>query len=214
MSKSFPWQPSEGTTPEDTACVNFGADLHLYASGFRQGAEALLQHTRSTGHEQDFLVYPIVYSLRHSVELLLKQVIRAGRTLVEEPGDFPDGHRLNDLWNTCKPLLKRIWPNDPAYATVETTITSLCALDPDGEAFRYPITAKKAGLRSPTLDADLRYLDLGRLVEDIVEAIGLLDGADTGIDVYLDAKQDTLEERRQIEAEMRAEYEAEMRDNW
>jgi hypothetical protein len=41
--------------------------------------------------------------------------------------------------------------------------------------------------------------------------IDLLDGADTGIDVYLDAKHDMREERRQIEAEMRAEYEADMR---
>lgn len=194
----------------ETACVNFATDLHLYAAGFRQGAEALLAHVRSTGHDQDFLVYPIVYNLRHAVELLVKQVIRAGRNLIDEPGDFPDGHRLNNLWATCKPILKRIWPNDPAYAKVEKVIEKLCELDPEGEAFRYPVTSKKSG-RLPTLDNDLRYLDLAALVEEVVEVIDLLDGADTGIDVYLDAKHDMLEERRQIEAEMRAEYEADMR---
>ena len=96
MSKTFPWQPTAATSTPETACVNLGGDLHLYAAGFREGAETLLGVVRSTGHSQDLLVYPIVYSLRHSVELLLKQVIRAGRRLVDEPGDFPDGHRLNN----------------------------------------------------------------------------------------------------------------------
>jgi hypothetical protein len=221
MDKSFPWQPSTSTTRAETACVNFASDLHLYAAGFKQSAETLLEHIRSTGHDQDFLVYPIVYNLRHAVELLLKQVIRAGHYLIDQPGDFPDGHRLNNLWATCKPVLKRIWPNDPAYATVETTIKKLCELDPEGEAFRYPVTSKKSG-RLPTVDTDLRYLDLGALVEDAIVVIDLLDGADTGIDVYLDAKHDMLEKHRQVEAEIRAEYEAdmrveyeaEMRDSW
>lgn len=195
----------------ETACVNFGGDLHLYAAGFREGAEVLLKVVRSTGHSQDLLVYPIVYSLRHSVELLLKQVIRAGRQLVDEPDDFPDGHRLNNLWDTCKPILKRIWPNDPSYATVESGITRLCELDPEGEGFRYPVSTKRHGVRAATLDEDLSHLDLGALVSDVVEVIELLDGADTGIDAYMDAKNDMLEEQRQIEREMRAEYEADVR---
>lgn len=80
---------------------------------------------------------------------------------------------------------------------------NLCGLDPEGEAFRYPVTTKKSGRRSPTLDTGLRYLDLGALVQDVIDVIDLLDGADTGIDVYLDAKHDMLEERRKVEAEMR-----------
>lgn len=210
MDKAFPWQPSASTTRSETACVNFANDLLLYAAGFRQGAEILLGHVRSTTHDQDFLVYPIVYNLRHAVELLLKQVIRGARHLIDERDDFPDGHKLNILWSTCKPILRRIWSDDPAYTTIEGTIKKLCVLDPEGEAFRYPVTSKKTG-RVPTLDTDLRFLDLGTLVEDVIVVIDLLAGADTGIDVYLDAKHDMLEERREIEAEMRAEYEAEMR---
>lgn len=211
MTKQLPWQPTVQTERSEIACLNFGGDLHLYAAGFREGAQALLELVRSTGHDQDFLVYPLVYSLRHAVELLLKQVIRAGRRLIDEPGDFPDGHRLNELWNTCKPILKQVWPTDPAYATVEATILKLCEIDPEGEGFRYPVGTKKKGPRAPTLDEDLRRLDLGALVREVSETIGLLDGADTGIDVYLDYKRDMLEERRELEREMRAEFEAEMR---
>lgn len=209
MGKKFPWQPTASTTRPETACVNFGGDLHLYAAGFREAAEALLDVVRTTGRRQDTLVYPIVYNLRHSVELLLKQVIRAGRLLDDEAGDFPDAHRLDHLWNTCKPILKRIWPDDPSYTTVEAGILRLCELDPEGEAFRYPVSTRRGGVRTATLDGDLRQLDVAALVAEVVEVIELLDGADTGIDFYMDAKRDMEEEGRAIEREMQAEMRAE-----
>jgi len=212
MNQALPWQPTAKTSIPETVCVNYGGDLGLYAAGFSTGAEVLLEVIRSKGHSQDLLVYPLVYSLRHALELLLKHVIRAGRQLIDEPGDYPDGHRLNSLWNTCKPILKQVWPDDPAFATLEKTIINLCDLDPEGEAFRYPVGRKKHGVRSATLSEDLRYIDLGALVGDVLHAINLLDGADAGIDAYLDAKNEMLEEQYQIQQEMKAEYESEMRD--
>jgi hypothetical protein len=211
--KNLPWQPTDQTAWAMRTCLNWGGDLALYAAGFREGAQVLLKTLRESGHGQDGLVYPIVYNLRHAVELTLKQVIRCGRRLVDEAGDFPDGHRLNNLWNTCKPILKQVWPNEEAtYRKVETTITALCAIDPEGEGFRYPVSAKKKnGVRSPALDKDLMYLDLDALVADVIEVLDLLDGADSGIDAYLDLKADMLEEHRAIEHEMRAEFEADMR---
>ena len=214
MSMTFPWQPTVVTTMAETACVNFGGDLHLYAVGFLEGAETLLEVVRSTGQNQDVLVYPIVYCLRHSMELLLKQVIRAGRRLVDEPGDFPDGHRLNVLWNTCKPVLKKVWPTDSAYRTVESVITRLCELDPEGESFRYPVSTKRQGARTMTLDPDLRNLDLGAFVAEVVEAIQLLDGAYAGIEANMEAKHDMEQEAQAIEHEMREAFESEMRSQY
>ena len=211
MGTTFPWQPTAARTVPETVCVNSGGDLHLYAAGFRKGAEALLEVVRSIGHGQDLLVCPIVYSLRHSVELLLKQVTRAGRRLVDEPGDFPDGHRLDNLWSTCRPVLKKIWPSDPSYAKVESVITRLCELDPKGESFHYPVSTRRQGVRATTLDPDLRHLDLGTLVSEVLEVIQLLNGAGTSIDACMDTKYDMEEEARAIEREMREDFEAQMR---
>lgn len=90
-------------------------------------------------------------------------------------------------------------------------IARLGELDPEGESFRYPVSRKRQGTRAATLNPDLRHLDLGALVADVVEVIQLLGGADTGIDVYMDAKADMEEEARAIEREMRADIEADMR---
>lgn len=89
MNETFPWQPVATTSRADIACVGFGHDLHMYAKGFLQGAETLLAAVRNDRGVPDLLVYPIVYNLRHAVELLLKQVILASRSLVNEPGGLP-----------------------------------------------------------------------------------------------------------------------------
>ncbi len=215
VTHEFPWQPDENTSMQVIACMNFGGDLRLYSSGFREGAEVLLKVLHKKRHLQDFLVYPFVYSVRHSVELALKQVIQASRRLIGEPGDFPDSHNLHDLWSTCQPILKQVWPgDDPSYRQVAATVEALCAIDPEGEAFRYPVSTKKRGVRNATLDPNLRNLDLQKLFDDSTTTLDLLDGADTGIDVYLQAKADMVDEYRQMEDEMRGEYESEIRSQY
>ncbi len=187
-------------------------DLGQYCSGFRQGAEDLRAVLRQRGHDQDILVYPLVYCLRHCVELILKQVILASRDLLDEPTvDFPDGHKLGNLWNTCKPLLKQIWSSDPSYQQVANTIDALESIDPVGEGFRYPVTTKKRGTRAASLDHRLQKLDLEALYSDVMETIDLLEGADFGIDAHMEWKAEMRAEYDAHEAEMRAEHDATMR---
>jgi hypothetical protein len=222
MDPSFlPWQPNDDTDRDLIACLNFGGEMHLYASGFEHGAEALYKVLQEQRHGQDLLVYPFVYCLRHAIELALKQVIRSGRRLFDEEPVFPYLHDLFKLWNICAPLLKRIWPdsgNESQYFIVENTIRSFRLIDPLGEGFRYPEAKDKRA----TLHPDLSYLDLGKMFEEVKVTLNLLMGADTGIDFYMDAKNDMEAEYRQIDAEMRAEYERDygydagedQRDEW
>jgi len=189
--------------------VNYGGEMDLYAIGFKEGAEELFEAIRRQ-HGNDLLVYPLVYCLRHSVELSLKRVIRASRRLLdEEPGDFPDGHDLSNLWTTCQPLLRSIWPGSSdqlAYEHIKATIEGLRLIDPGGDGFRYPVSTKDKG-RTGTLNPDVTNLDLERMFHDVIETLNLLEGADTGIDAHMDA----LAESRQLDREIRAEYEEDMR---
>ncbi len=209
-STPFPWQPDEGSRIATVACLNFASDLHLYHSGFRDGAEALIDTLEQEERGQDLLVYPLVYCLRHAVELALKMVIRGARHLLDEPGDFPDGHLLHHLWNTARPLLEQIWKDDrEAFARVARVVEDLRPIDPEGEGFRYPVTTKRKATsyrRIPTIDPNLRNLDLRKLYDDVSEVLDLLDGADTGIDVYAGYKAEMEAEHRQYKAEMEAEH--------
>lgn len=213
-SSAYPWQPDESSDVAAIACLNFASDLHLYQAGFRAGAEAMLETLERQGHGQDLLVYPLVYSLRHAVELALKMVIRGARHLLDEPGDFPDGHDLQNLWQTARPLLSRIWADErPAFERLAGVVEYLRLIDPEGEGFRYPVTTKKRASgyeRLPTIDPDLRHLDLRKLFDDVTEVLTLLEGADTGIDVYAGYKAEMKAEHGQYMAEMAAEYHDDM----
>lgn len=192
------------------ACLSFGGDLHLYQAGFCDGAEALIETLERQEHGQDLLVYPLVYCLRHAVELALKMAIRGARQLLDKPGDFPDGHLLHNLWNTARPLLEQVWKDDKkAFDRVSGVVEDLRLIDAEGEGFRYPVTTKKmamANRRLPTIDPNLRHLDLRKLHDDVSEVLNLLVGADTGIDVYAGYKADMEAEHRQYLDEMAADY--------
>jgi hypothetical protein len=209
-STPLPWQPDERSDMATIACLNFSVGLHIYYSGFRDGAEAILETLERQEHGQDVLVYPLVYCLRHAVELALKMVIRGARHLLDEQGDFPDGHRLHYLWDTARPLLEQIWKDDKrSFDRVASVVGDLTVIDPEGEGFRYPLTTKKKAVenrRVPTIDPQLRNLDLRKLFDDVSEVLNLLDGADTGLDVYAGYKAEMQAEYRQYAAEAAEDY--------
>jgi hypothetical protein len=123
------------------ACINFAPDAWFgYAEGFRKGADYLVDRVEATFADQDLLVYPIVFGYRHAVELRLKSIVRAARSLAGEPGDAPTHHRLDSLWSTARPLLERAFPmetTDDLDAASEA-IAQLHDADPGSTGFRYP----------------------------------------------------------------------------
>ncbi len=195
LPDEFPW-PAEGDDPFTLgsssraliACLNFTRDEPWggYAEGFKRLADLGVRYIEQTGHEQDFLVYPIVFSYRHYVELSLKQIIRAARKLLDEPGGVPPSHDLDALWNTAEPLLKQIEPEGAeTYRNVRACLARFNELDPKSDSFRYPVRSNG--------DASLpgvKNLDLGQ-VRDVVERLsGFLEGATEQTLVHLDWKQE------------------------
>ena len=81
----------------NNACVNWFHDpLELYATAYKEAAEKLVKDVITSRRQRDTLVYPIVFLYRHYIELRLKEIIRAGRKFLDEPGDFPKHHRVRD----------------------------------------------------------------------------------------------------------------------
>jgi hypothetical protein len=209
-STSLPWQPNDNSSKAAIAYLSVGGDLYRHQAGFRAGAEALMESLRQNAVTPDLVVYPLVYSLRHAVELALKMVILGARGLLDQPRDFPDGHRLESLWNTASPLLQQVFSNDQeASKRVTTVIESLRLIDPEGEGFRYPVSTRRRATgnqRVPTIDANLQFLDLGALYDDVSDTLDLLDGAETGIDVYSEYKAEFDAEQAHYQYEIQADY--------
>jgi hypothetical protein len=135
-------------SPEDSdglnACVG-GDNIHdfySYAEGYFNAANHLCAKViseRLTG-ELDIVIFPILYSVRHGIELAIKSHLWNLRECNIEitDGDI-HGHDINILWG----CLKEKTPNDPRFVgiikVIDQFIIDISQLDPTAQEFRYPV---------------------------------------------------------------------------
>jgi hypothetical protein len=169
------------------ACLNWTHDpLELYTVGYKLAADSLVDKVDETGEDQDSLVYPVCFLYRQYIELRLKEIIRSGRKLIDEPGDFPQHHKIQDLWNTAVPILKKAFAHESSpldLSRSDHVVSEFAKVDPESFAFRYPTDKTGASQLQGMWHINLRRL------RDFVNAFADdLDSASAGISVYLDYK--------------------------
>ncbi len=188
----LPW-PKKGdqlfATDSDwwhNACLNYDCSWGIYARGYKTGADVLVQHVLDTHSGQDYLIYPIVFLYQQFIELRLKELIRNGSQLIDNPRDIPMHHSILNLWADCRKILEEIWPDgDKAdLNAVEDCIKEFSNIDPRSMSFRYPVD--KDG--NPSLPQELTHINIRHLGEVMQGIASLLDGCDAGIDAMLDYK--------------------------
>jgi hypothetical protein len=167
-----------------------GADSAVYATGYREAAEVLVQHVLAQGYHEDFLVFPIMFLYRQYVELRLKEIAALGARLIDAqppPANMMAKHELAPLWSFCRRIVEQA-DSGPAsdLDNAERTIDKIMWADRGSYAFRY--ATDKQGNRS--LPAGLEEVDLGR-VHEVMSGVGnLLDG----IVDFIQAEQDLKDE--------------------
>jgi hypothetical protein len=118
------------------------SDFH--AAGYRQASEILLQRflddPQRTAGDRDSLVLPILFLVRHYLELRFKDILVYGRALSGQPAQWPLVHPLKDLWANTQQVLRAIYDADVSQelTSIEQFVTDLDRLDPDSQSFRYP----------------------------------------------------------------------------
>jgi hypothetical protein len=200
--------PQELPSPEDrlftsqedwwnNACLNWCHDgWGLYASGYKDAADFLVQRAEEMNFGQDTLVYPVIFLYRQYLELEIKDLIRQARRLQDFHGDFPKHHHIGNLWVECHKLLSQISPGDPVAELNEIgrLIAEFSAIDPTSMAFRYPQDKKG----NPSLPG-IREINLRNVREVIGKISVILMGASAQIGEYLCIKHD-------LKSEFRDEY--------
>lgn len=60
------------------ACVGYNGfpNIHTYQLGYYKATIALIESANKNSYDADALVYPIVFSARHAIELFLKKQLR------------------------------------------------------------------------------------------------------------------------------------------
>lgn len=174
----------------NNACLNFFPDgWAVYAIGYKEAAEILVEYVNTRRQQQDALIYPIVFLYRQYLELAIKDLIRKGRKSLDIHEDLPKSHRIDELWKICMKLLSKISPQDSIQeqSQISRLLNELCQIDPLSISFRYP--EDKDG--DPTLPT-LGQVNIRNIAVVVNKIATILDGADAMIDEYLSFKSDII----------------------
>lgn len=174
----------EGDDWWNTAIISTPVGTSLIAAGFLKSGDLLVEHVASTQMDQDSLVYPIMFSYRHYLELTLKRLIVDARSLLGHSGKYPTGHNLLSLWRECRPMLDEIFPdsNEP-HAVIETNIKAFMEVDPKSTSYRYSVD--KDGKPMKTHKARVPLANVALVMEKLAN---LFSGTIDAIDAYRDAQ--------------------------
>ena len=80
-----------------------------YVRGFHVAAQVLADRVIKTPWDLDVLVFPIIYTYRHHVELTLKRLVRKGARpanarITDQDKKWLRKHRLDKLWEILLPI--------------------------------------------------------------------------------------------------------------
>ena len=174
------------------ACLNWSNDaLELYVIGYKEAADNLVERIMQTGRHQDSLIFSTCFLYRQYIELRLKEIIRSGRRLLDNPGKFPQHHNIQYLWDTAVTILRKVSDGNiepPDFLTLPShVVTEFSRIDPVSFAFRYP--SDKDG--NNTLQG-LSHINLRRVAQYVNAFASAMDAGSTAISVYLDHKNEFI----------------------
>lgn len=150
----------------------------------------------------DCQIYPILYTFRHYLEIILKDTLRYYKILNDEVKSdeigYKKGHHLFEIWENLKPYLL----NDSIHCSeeskieeaVEKIILEMDGVDKDSFGFRYAFKGEKDEKNK------VRYsipngmtIEIKNLQEVIVRTINYFEGINWKVTDLLDQKQSNSE---------------------
>jgi hypothetical protein len=163
------------------------ATFSTIAEGYYMHARLAVEHVNQEGFYADRFVYPIVFCYRQFIELAMKDVIRNGRQLLSEPGDYLKTHELDKLWNAVRPILMKVWPQGPKtdLDNVWKILQQLHDVDPYSDAFRFP-----EGLDGKRPLSNIEHINIQNVGMVMNRIYNFFSGCMGAISQYLDEARD------------------------
>ncbi len=157
----------------------FTPDWDTYADGYKEAADAIVEHAIANHGRIDWYVYPVMFLYRHYLELRVKEILgKCGRTVRRT-------HSLEVLWRELLPEISKRRRGDQAHFTryLGERFAEFHRIDQKSLIFRYPTPVSK--------NEPLRWGEWINLlqVQQVVYAMSMqLDGISSEIDAELEAE--------------------------
>lgn len=119
----------------------------LFSESYKTAAGKLFVEIRKKDYDMHLIIAPTIFICRHFIELRLKELISGINYTKSEEYSFPDGHNLENLWNTYQTTLstadKSIIPNRNHILAITKLIKEFSLVDLSSMSFRYPVNKDK-----------------------------------------------------------------------
>ena len=185
-------------TPDDKLFIESGyprAWLNRAFQGFgdladcyQRSAITLIDVSLRDRSEMDHNIYPILFIVRHYVELRFKELIQ-GLNFIESKSFKSHTHKLQSLWQIIRKQYSEVigWNiDDSTLNSIGNLVNELSGLDPDSMTFRYPVDKEGNKFKKP------EYINLRNLRVVFISLTELLDSMAMQVDHYADLTTDMI----------------------
>ena len=146
----------------------------LYSSGYKMAGDLLIENA---DRYTSYLIYPIVFSYRHCIELRLKQISIEGNKLLK-PRVFTEEemidilyrkHDLDILWDYSKMIVGKLFPDESEekLSSIKKIIDNFSIMDRTSFKFRYPIDTKGKPNHPMDQDIAISFIALREMMNDL-----------------------------------------------
>ncbi len=165
-------------------------DFGSYADSYQKGALNLIDAALSNKKLKDYHIYPIVFLIRHYLELRLKELIQGLNYCNEQNKNFPSHHNIKLLWSEFKKAYSSVGENtnNESFKIIDELIDEICNVDPISMAFRYPMD--KTGTKIQKLE----FINLTNLKEVFIRICFVFDGIAIQISQCVEITEDMMRE--------------------
>lgn len=167
--------------PDEWGRVAGASTWSVLAHDFHRAAQLIAQsHTR----DDPAPTLALIQLCRHSIELRLKTIIDARRSLVGDTTPIRPTHGLLNCWRDAHPIIERWWKTDfwdPTVADrVRTIVAAFDEVDSTAMATRYPVDTKGQAFERP---ATLLNFSIRKMMDEYEYAIDFFFSAHLFIEV-------------------------------
>lgn len=155
-----------------------------YADSYQTAALNLIDSALEEKEFRDYHIYPIVFLIRHYLELRLKELIIGINYCKDQNKQFTKTHDIQHLWSEFKKSYSDLGENinDNRFKVIDNLIKEMSSVDPMSEKFRYPDNSKHK----------FNYLNLNNLKETFIRVCFLFDGIAMQIAHYVEITEDLV----------------------
>ena len=175
FKESKDWQYNSRILSDDNIWLYYG-------EGYKLTIELIEKHILlEDNSNQDFMIYPYCYIVRHYIEIRLKEIVFEGNKIIDEEVDFKLNHDLSKLWMKSQEVLKKVWKQDfqKAPDNISQFVNQFHSIDVKSDSFRYPID------KNGNINLDrTEEINFRQLCEIVNEVKFYLDGITDGLAVF------------------------------